>query len=313
MMSKPIATHRHQKLVGALATVTAILSACGGGGAEPSPPPVNLSPIANAGPNQTTSAGATVMLDGSNSRDPESSLLRYRWKISSKPESSLAPIMYPGDTRPNFTPDVPGTYTISLTVQDSASNSSPESLTTVTATGTQLAVGLWDVWNASTGVSNTAIVAGGEVRADTQPDGGNLRAKIVPPVDGDNFRINIRAKVQTLRDHVIGIALANEHASGTKDFSRQVAASFGEPGYASSSGVRSSLGYYFDWVGASSNIYEWHTYSIDIRGGRIRLSIDGVEVFNDLYEGTIGPLDSLLIGANAVIFVDTQSTLAITR
>ena len=42
-------------------------------------PPQNTSPTANAGPNQTVNEGVTVTLDGSNSGDPDGSIVSYLW------------------------------------------------------------------------------------------------------------------------------------------------------------------------------------------------------------------------------------------
>jgi hypothetical protein len=59
----------------------AVLSACGGGGGgsnSPSPSP-NTVPVANAGPNQSVTAGAQVTLDGSASSDSDGTIAGYTW------------------------------------------------------------------------------------------------------------------------------------------------------------------------------------------------------------------------------------------
>ncbi|MDP2336086.1 MAG: T9SS type A sorting domain-containing protein [Bacteroidota bacterium] len=61
---------------------------------------VNKSPIANAGSNQTVNEGATVILDGSNSSDPDNNTLIYKWTyitsqdIQNLPNSPEAFIKY---------------------------------------------------------------------------------------------------------------------------------------------------------------------------------------------------------------------------
>src|SRR3954469_10456575 len=59
-----------------------VLSACGGGGgSSPSPSP-NTVPVANAGPNQSVTAGAQVTLNGSASSDSDGTIASYIWSQS---------------------------------------------------------------------------------------------------------------------------------------------------------------------------------------------------------------------------------------
>ena len=56
------------------------LAACGGGGGSDSPSaPSNRAPVANAGTDQTVTEQTNVMLDGSNSSDPDGDRLTYTW------------------------------------------------------------------------------------------------------------------------------------------------------------------------------------------------------------------------------------------
>lgn len=56
------------------------LAACGGGGGSDSPSaPSNRAPVANAGTDQTVTEQTNVMLDGSNSSDPDGDSLTYTW------------------------------------------------------------------------------------------------------------------------------------------------------------------------------------------------------------------------------------------
>ena len=78
-----------------------------------------LDPIANAGPDQPQAASnQIVMLDGSGSSDPDGGMLTYVWSFESQPTGSQA-VLAGGDTPlASFTPTIPGTYTVILTVTD---------------------------------------------------------------------------------------------------------------------------------------------------------------------------------------------------
>lgn len=94
------------------------LFGCGGGGGGGGP--INTAPVSVA----TMSAidlvllGATVTFDGSASKDPEGSALRYEWRIEEKPIGSKATLSEPASVLTTLTPDVVGTYRVSLTTSD---------------------------------------------------------------------------------------------------------------------------------------------------------------------------------------------------
>jgi hypothetical protein len=73
---------------------------------------VNQAPTANAGPDQSTSAGSRVTLDGSRSSDPDDGIATYQWTQTEGPMVILS-----GDTSANPSFDVPemGTETNDLT------------------------------------------------------------------------------------------------------------------------------------------------------------------------------------------------------
>src|SRR5581483_4968077 len=78
----------------------------------------NRPPVANAGPDQTSAVGNTVVLDGSASTDPDGDLLTYRWRIDSRPSGSHARLTNPTSVRATFVVDQPGTYMVRLIVDD---------------------------------------------------------------------------------------------------------------------------------------------------------------------------------------------------
>jgi len=75
--------------------------------------------IANAGIDQTVSVGELVTLDGSSTNDTQGNSLVYTWAFTSVPSGSALTVLSESTTEsPTFTPDVAGTYVISLSVTD---------------------------------------------------------------------------------------------------------------------------------------------------------------------------------------------------
>lgn len=94
----------------------------------------NHPPVANAGADQAVTVSALVSLNGSASSDPDSGdTLTYLWSIASKPATSTAELSATTTATSSFTPDVAGTYLISLKVTDKH-NATTEAFCTVVAT-----------------------------------------------------------------------------------------------------------------------------------------------------------------------------------
>jgi len=83
----------------------------------------NLPPIAHAGVNATVKVGASITLDGSNSRDPEGRALTFIWTVLSKPADSNAVLSSAMIINPSFVADAAGTYIIQLVVNDGDTDS----------------------------------------------------------------------------------------------------------------------------------------------------------------------------------------------
>ncbi|WP_454062961.1 PKD domain-containing protein [Candidatus Nitrospira salsa] len=86
----------------------------------------NVSPVADAGPDQTVQVTDVVQLDGSGSTDVNGDLLTFTWAIVSKPVDSAATLSDPAAVMPTFAIDVPGTYEFQLIVRDGAKDSHPD-------------------------------------------------------------------------------------------------------------------------------------------------------------------------------------------
>ncbi len=92
--------------------------------------PANTAPVADAGPDQTASSGFMVTLDGSGSSDPDpGDTLAYTWSFVLTPTGSTAVLNDTSAESPTFTPDVEGTYALSLSVSDGQIYSAPDYVT----------------------------------------------------------------------------------------------------------------------------------------------------------------------------------------
>ncbi|MEC7985703.1 MAG: PKD domain-containing protein [Myxococcota bacterium] len=86
-------------------------------------------PVSMAGMDQNVVEGETVLLDGSASYDPMGRELSYQWNVASAPSSSVATIADPTNPITSFTPDLPGSYLVSLVVDSGVNISNPDVLT----------------------------------------------------------------------------------------------------------------------------------------------------------------------------------------
>jgi hypothetical protein len=97
----------------------------------------NNAPVANAGASQPAVlyANRVVTLDGSLSSDPDGDPLTYQWTLVSKPAlSTTAALSDTTIVNPTITLDVPGTYVLSLVVNDGVIDSGISTITLTTST-----------------------------------------------------------------------------------------------------------------------------------------------------------------------------------
>ncbi|MBW2657211.1 MAG: tandem-95 repeat protein, partial [Deltaproteobacteria bacterium] len=80
--------------------------------------PVNDTPVADAGSNQTVFKGDSISLNGSGSGDVDGDSLSYQWSFSSVPSGSTAELSNSSVVNPSFVPDLVGTYAVQLIVND---------------------------------------------------------------------------------------------------------------------------------------------------------------------------------------------------
>jgi len=129
-----------------LALVTVFNGPPGGGVSEPAifritAVPPGLSPVANAGTDQTVRRGQTVTLDGSGSSDPDNDVpLFYVWSWQSRPPGSTVNFSDFMVVNPTFTPDVFGNYVAALEVIDrKGAISAPDAVTVSTINSAPIA------------------------------------------------------------------------------------------------------------------------------------------------------------------------------
>lgn len=100
---------------------------------------LNSAPVAHAGPDQTTTVGATVTVDGSGSTDVDGDALTYLWMLTAVPEGSLAALTDPAAVMPSFVADLPGSYVAHLIVNDGQASSAPDGVTITTQNSAPIA------------------------------------------------------------------------------------------------------------------------------------------------------------------------------
>src|SRR5690606_12004442 len=84
-------------------------------------------PVAQAGADQEGILGQTFTLDGSGSFDNDGDALTYSWSLNG-PDGSTAALDDATAADPSFTPDLVGTYTVNLVVNDSTFVSDSDSV-----------------------------------------------------------------------------------------------------------------------------------------------------------------------------------------
>jgi hypothetical protein len=127
----------------------------------------NATPIAVAGTyaNVLYANRGNVALSGIGSTDDDSDLLTYAWTMTAKPSGSAAVLNNPTSQTPWFAMDLPGTYTLSLTVSDGfvTSTASTTNILNSTATitdGYESGLGAWfkNTGSTTTGTATATTV-----------------------------------------------------------------------------------------------------------------------------------------------------------
>jgi hypothetical protein len=83
--------------------------------------------------------GQLVTLDGSGSSDPDGDAISYQWAVTSKPVGSAASLTNATSAIASITPDVSGTYEMTLTVSDFLESGVPLTVSFVASTAEEFA------------------------------------------------------------------------------------------------------------------------------------------------------------------------------
>jgi hypothetical protein len=138
-------------------------------------------PIANAGADQRVNVKDLVSLDGGASRDPNEDPLTYSWSFTSLPTDSATRLTDPTTQTPSFVADLPGTYVISLVVNDGTQDSDADSVSVIAVErGTYTAFydfeeGLGD-WSADNGIWEVGSPTSGPAAAHS---GSNVAGTVL--------------------------------------------------------------------------------------------------------------------------------------
>ena len=101
----------------------------------------NESPLADAGLDQEVTKGATVLLDGTGSRDPDGRIDRYNWSIRTPSDETITPECS-NCARTEFAPSELGRYRVTLTVTDDDGATSSDTLFVDVSPGTEPSISL---------------------------------------------------------------------------------------------------------------------------------------------------------------------------
>lgn len=179
------------------------------------------------------------------------------------------------------------------------------------------APGVWTGWDGKKYVASEVTLKDGYVTKTTS-NWGPLRLRLASPVDGDNFRLELRAKNDPFLGgtpaYDLGFTLSNDFSSGKVDAAgnetptRQVSFTM-------------TNGYFPDFFLVNSDAKDsgrisqpsafdtrsWHHYVLETQGQTVRIYVDGVLKHSQAYTGRVGPLDTFSIGGKNNLQMEVAS------
>jgi hypothetical protein len=134
---------------------------------------LNQPPIADAGFDITVITGEPVIMNGSESFDPEDEMITFFWTFVSVPagssltDSALSDVT---SAKPKFTPDIDGNYTLKLIVNDGEFDSIPDEI--IITASTQNAAPNANAGNDQNALTSSIVQLNGS--ASNDPEGSGL-------------------------------------------------------------------------------------------------------------------------------------------
>ncbi len=165
----------------------------------------NRAPVAAVSAPSSATVGTALTLDGTGSSDPDGQSVTFRWEITAKPAGSLAALSDSTAARPVFTPDVVGTYTVRLIVNDGRSDSAPVTFSTSARRLNNAPVA--HAGDDVTAVNGTEVFLNGLASSD--PDGDPIEDAGDRLFDDVLRHLRVRIGVP---DHAQHLAFAQGHA-----------------------------------------------------------------------------------------------------
>lgn len=148
----------------------------------------NSAPVAMAGDDVNATAGQPVTLDGSASSDADADTLTYAWTLTDRPEGSATTLTDAETVRPMFTPDIAGTYTAELTVNDGSLDSEADSVTVTVAAANSVPVA--DAGADRDVVTGKTVALDGSASRDADGDPLSYRWSFVSRPDGAEVNLS---------------------------------------------------------------------------------------------------------------------------
>ncbi len=182
------------------------------------------------------------------------------------------------------------------------------------ATTFQVPIGAWMAWDGSKYLASQVKVTPDYI-TNTMSNWGGLRVQLPKMIDGDNFKVEFRAKndpsLGGTPAYDLGFGVHNDFSSGQKNASGTEIATR----YVS---FTMTNGYFNDFFQVASDVGDtgrlnqsglvntrvWHNYVLQVKNHVISLYVDGVLTHQQNYSGNVGMLDTFGIGGRANLQID---------
>lgn len=130
----------------------------------------NTTPVANAGSDITIPLEQSVTLSGSNSSDVDGDELSFLWTLTNKPNDSALNLTNVNSVNITFTPDIIGTYQLSLVVNDGEQDSDADNVTVTVLSNTSNSAPIANAGNDTSIDLQQSVTLSGNNSSDPEGD-----------------------------------------------------------------------------------------------------------------------------------------------